>query len=90
MKFKAHSFINFAIRNSNIALAITLFMIGIQFLSLEKFSTLSGALFGAGAALLGSWTTDIGNRRSNALDKIQREKDAQRYLAAELGDCQRC
>ena len=72
------------IRNANIVLAITLFAIGILFLSLEKYSTLSGALFGAGAALLGSWTTDISNRRSNALEKMQREKDAQRYLAAEL------
>ena len=62
MKFKLQSLINLVIRNANIVLAITLFAIGILFLSLEKYSTLSGALFGAGAALLGSWTTDISNR----------------------------
>ena len=46
--------------------------------------SLAGALFGAGASLLGAWVTELNSRRSAAEDKARREGDARRYLAPEL------
>ncbi|MFH0785018.1 MAG: hypothetical protein V2B20_24100 [Pseudomonadota bacterium] len=70
-------------KNSHMGLAVLLFMIGIVFL-FTKISIISGALFGAGASLLGAWVTELNNRHSNAVDKERRESDARRYLAPEL------
>lgn len=75
--------LNFVRKNPHMWLAALLFTIGILFLSSEV-PTISGALFGAGASLLGAWVTELNSRRSNAEDKAKREFDARRYLAPEL------
>lgn len=64
-------------------LAALLFTIGIVSLS-SSAPTIAGALFGAGASLLGAWVTELNYRRSSAEDKARREADARRYLAPEL------
>ncbi|WP_322009304.1 hypothetical protein [Paraburkholderia sp. J12] len=43
-----------------------------------------GALFGAGASLLGAWINELNTRRSKAEEKARNEADARRYFAAEL------
>lgn len=64
-------------------LSLLLFIIGVVALS-ASIPTLAGALFGAGASLLGAWVTEVNNRRSSSEDKAKREAEARRYLAAEL------
>jgi len=71
-------------KNPHMVLSASLFLIGIFLLLFSKFSTLSGALFGAGASLLGSWITELNKRRTDTVDKARRESDARRYLAPEL------
>lgn len=66
-------------KNPHMVLAALLFMIGILFLS-TKVSMISGALFGAGASLLGAWITELNKRRTDTEDKARRESDAHRYL----------
>jgi hypothetical protein len=39
------------------------------------------ALFGAGAALLGAWITELNNRRSATEEKSRRQSEARQYLA---------
>jgi hypothetical protein len=52
--------------------------------TIEKISTLAGALFGAGAAMLGAWINELNNRHSAVDEKLRRERDARLYLAPEL------
>lgn len=80
---KVSSALGFMRKNPHMWLAASLFTVGIVFLS-TQVPTISGALFGAGASLLGAWVTELNNRRSNAEDKERREVDARRYLAPEL------
>jgi hypothetical protein len=54
-----------------VGLSAALFVAGAVFTAL-KVSTLAGALFGAGAAFLGSWITEINNRRTASEDKANR------------------
>lgn len=49
-------------------LATLLFVIGTVFLS-TKLSIISGALFGAGASLLGAWITELNKRRADSEEK---------------------
>lgn len=77
------SALDFARKNPHMGLAALLFIGGIVALSTDV-STIAGALFGAGASLLGAWVTELNNRRSIAEDKTRREVDARRYLASEL------
>jgi hypothetical protein len=70
-------------RNPQMWLAVVLFSIGSVATAL-KISTLAGALFGAGAALLGAWITELNNRRSAVEEKSRRQSEARRYLAPEL------
>src|SRR5271166_2174270 len=70
-------------RNPQMWLAVVLFCAGSVATAL-KISTLAGALFGAGAALLGAWITELNNRRSAVEEKSRRESEARRYLAPEL------
>ncbi|MCW0098806.1 hypothetical protein OIV54_32355, partial [Burkholderia pseudomallei] len=49
-----------------------------------KLAIISGALFGAGASLLGAWINELNTRRSKAEEKKRSEADARRYFAAEL------
>lgn len=74
---------SFVRKNPHMGLSALLFMSGIGFLY-ANIPTLSGALFGAGASLLGAWVTELNNRRSLADDKARREAEARRYLAPEL------
>ena len=70
-------------KNPQMALSALLFMLGVWFLYVN-IPTLSGALFGAGASLLGAWVAEMNNRRSFAEDKARHEAEARRYLAPEL------
>ena len=70
-------------KNPHMALAILLFFVGAGLLY-SKVSTISGALFGAGAALLGAWVTEFNSRRSHVEKKARRESEARMYLAPEL------
>jgi hypothetical protein len=80
---KATSVLVFVRKNPHMGLAALLFTVGIVSLS-TNVPTIAGALFGAGASLLGAWVTELNNRRSSAEDKARREADARRYLAPEL------
>ncbi|MDY7580138.1 hypothetical protein RGU70_17650 [Herbaspirillum sp. RTI4] len=83
IKMKVTAIFNFVRKNPHMVLAASLFTVGVLSLS-TKVTMISGALFGAGASLLGAWVTELNNRRSNAEDKVRREVDARRYLAPEL------
>lgn len=80
---KAASVLAFFRKNPHMGLSVALFAAGIVFLH-TKVPTVSGALFGAGASLLGAWVTELNNRRSSAEDKARREAEGRRYLAPEL------
>ncbi|KJV05691.1 hypothetical protein [Methylocucumis oryzae] len=83
-KIQITSLIGNTLRNNpHMALSALLFITGICFLN-SKFSMISGALFGAGASLLGAWVTEINKRRTDTEDKKRRESDARKYLAPEL------
>jgi hypothetical protein len=71
-------------KNPHMVLSASLFMIGTFLLLFSKVSTISGALFGAGASLLGAGITELNKRRTDTEDKSRRESDARRYLAPEL------
>lgn len=73
----------FARKNPHMGLSVLLFIVGVGSLY-ASVPTLSGALFGAGASLLGAWVTELNNRRSHAEDKARREAEARRYLSPEL------
>ena len=49
-----------------------------------RFPPLAGALFGAGATLLGTWITELHNRSSQAAKVKRLQNDARQYLAPEL------
>lgn len=74
---------SFVRKNPNMGLAASLFVIGSVSLS-TGVSIISGALFGAGASLLGAWITELNKRRADSEDKARREIEARRYLAPEL------
>ena len=74
---------NFVHKNPHMGLSVLLFVIGIIALC-ANIPTLSGALFGAGASLLGAWVTEMNNHRANTEDKTRREGEARRYFAPEL------
>lgn len=69
--------------NPHLWLAVLLFVIGGTCIA-TGFSIISGALFGAGASLLGSWISELNSRRAITEDKARREAEARRYLAPEL------
>jgi hypothetical protein len=73
----------FARKNPHMGLSVLLFIVGVGSLC-ANIPTLAGALFGAGASLLGAWVTELNNRHSLAEDKARREAEARRYLAPEL------
>lgn len=72
-------------KNTHLLLSAALFLAGTlsAFLSID-YRVMAGALFGAGASLLGAWVTEFNNRSSLIKEKRQRELDARRYLAPEL------
>jgi hypothetical protein len=70
-------------RNPQMWLAVVLFCAG-SVATAFRIATLAGALFGAGAALLGAWVNELNNRRSAAEEKSRRQSEARLYLAPEL------
>jgi hypothetical protein len=74
---------HFVRKNPHMGLATLLFAVGIVALP-TKLAIISGALFGAGASLLGAWINELNARRSKAEEKARNEADARRYFAAEL------
>lgn len=70
-------------KNPHMWLSALLFIAGIISLN-TNFQMIAGALFGAGASLLGSWVTELNNRRMTTEDKAKREAEARQYLAPEL------
>ena len=74
---------NFVRKNPHMGLAALLFAVGALALP-TKLAIISGALFGAGASLLGAWINELNARRSKAEEKKRTEADARRYFAAEL------
>jgi hypothetical protein len=70
-------------KNPHMGLSVVLFCVG-TVATVYQIATLAGALFGAGAALLGAWITELNNRRSAAEEKSRRQSEARQYLAPEL------
>ncbi|MCL2589419.1 MAG: hypothetical protein FWD67_00745 [Betaproteobacteria bacterium] len=70
-------------KNPHLGLFGLLVLFGIVSL-LANIPPLAGALFGAGASLLGAWITEMNSRRSSSEDKARREAEARKYLAHEL------
>lgn len=70
-------------RNPHFALSALLFCGGILGLACGV-PAIAGALFGAGATMLGGWISLINTQQANAAEKSRRESDAKRYLTPEL------
>ena len=70
-------------RNPHLGLSVALFCGG-SLATAYKVSTLAGALFGAGAALLGAWINELNSRRVASEEKLRRQSEAQQYLSPEL------
>ena len=70
-------------KNPHLVLSCLLFIFGATLIS-TKASMVAGALFGAGASLLGAWITEFNSKRSREQDRIKQESDARKYLAPEL------
>lgn len=71
-------------KNPHMALAAALFAVGAILIRDTSLATIGGALFGAGASLIGAWVTELNKRRTDAEEKAEREIDARGYLAPEL------
>ena len=69
-------------RNPQMMLSGGLFCVGI--FTVGRFPPLAGALFGAGASLLGAWITELHNRSSQVEKTKKLQTDARQYLAPEL------
>ncbi|MGR5942605.1 hypothetical protein [Enterobacter sp. C4G1] len=76
--------INFFKTNPHLGPSLFLFCLGVIFLTTTRFATVSGALFGAGASLLGAWISDINTRSREFNSKIKKENEAVQYLSPEL------
>jgi hypothetical protein len=70
-------------KNPHMGLSVVLFCVA-SIATAYQIATLAGALFGAGAALLGAWITELNTRRSTSEEKSRRQSDARLYLAPEL------
>jgi hypothetical protein len=70
-------------KNPQLGLAAVLFCAGVVALA-THIAALAGALFGAGATLLGTWITEFNNGRVAAEERLQRHGQARQYLAPEL------
>jgi hypothetical protein len=69
--------------NPQLGLAAALACAGLVALA-THIAALAGALFGAGATLLGTWITEGNNRRAAAQERSRRKSEARQYLAPEL------
>lgn len=79
---RVESALRYVRHNPQMGLSGGLFCFGI--LTVAHFPPLAGALFGAGASLLGAWITELHNRSSQEEKRKQVESEARRYLAPEL------
>jgi len=70
--------------NPHLGPSLFLFCLGMIFLSTTKYTAASGALFGAGASLLGAWISDFNSRKKDAASKQLKEVEAVSYLSPEL------
>jgi len=70
-------------QNPHLALSFCLFSFGSALIN-TKASMVAGALYGAGASLLGAWVTEFNTKRSREQDRLKQESDAKRHLAPEL------
>jgi hypothetical protein len=70
-------------RNPQLWLASVLFIAGLVAIS-NNVPALAGALFGAGATMLGAWITEWNRLRTVVEEKLQRQGEARQYLAPEL------
>lgn len=70
-------------RNPQLALSGALFFAGILGLAFGV-PAIAGAMFGAGATMLGGWITTNNTQRASAAQKVERETNAKRYLIPEL------
>lgn len=69
----------------NPQLGLSAFLVSAGILALvTQISALAGALFGAGAAMLGAWITELNSRRTAMEEKSRRQIEARQYLAPEL------
>lgn len=73
----------FFLKNPQLVLSLILFIIG-TFLLNTKVSTVAGALFGAGASLLGSWVTELNLKHAKKEDSERKEIEAKNFLTPEL------
>lgn len=79
---RAERALHYVQRNPQMGLSGGLFCVGM--LTVSHFPPLAGALFGAGASLLGAWITELHNRSSQVEKLRQLQSDARQYLAPEL------
>jgi hypothetical protein len=70
-------------KNAQLVLAIVLFCAGVVAL-ICQIAALAGALFGAGAALLGAWIATLNTRRAAIEERSRQQSEARQYLAPEL------
>lgn len=84
VKNALHSVLIFFRKNPHLGPSILLFALGMIFLLTLRFSAVAGALFGAGASLLGAWISDFNSRKKEIESKKQKEIDAEKYLTPEL------
>lgn len=84
VKDALHSVLIFFRTNPHLGPSILLFALGMIFLLTLTFSAVAGALFGAGASLLGAWISDFNSRKKEIESKKQKERDAEKYLTPEL------
>ncbi|MGG6137469.1 hypothetical protein ACQV2E_16585 [Pantoea allii] len=84
VKNALHSVLMFFRTNPHLGPSILLFSLGMIFLVTLTFSAVAGALFGAGASLLGAWISDFNSRKKEIESKKQKECDAEKYLTPEL------
>ena len=70
-------------QNPQILLAAALFYFG-WWATKDSASTLAGALFGAGATLIGTWISELNSRQAAALEHVRRHEEARRYFVPEL------
>lgn len=76
--------LNFFKTNPHFGPSLFLFCLGVIFLTTTRFAIVSGALFGAGASLLGAWISDFNTRNRELNSKLQKENEAVQYLSPEL------
>lgn len=84
LKATKNCVLNFFIANPHLGPSLILFLLGIIFLLTMNFAAVSGALFGASASLLGAWISDFNSRKREIESKIQKERDAIKFLTPEL------